>query len=283
MSKLLNRKCRLTIVKPNGFFGAGSNAVIVENLQVKFDIEKHLEDTPNSSKISVFNMSQETRTYLAKKPLRVTLDTAYEGQEYQRIFVGDVRFIETKRHSVDWETVLQLGDGSRAFSQARIAKSYAPGTDLQTIVRDTASSMGLTIPSSAEEARALFKRLTGPINIHGQSEKQLTKVLKPQGLSWSIQDGKLQILASNQVRRDQAVVISEDTGMVGSPERGAPKDEGEPAVTTVRTLLEPRLTPGGRIKIISDVVSGFFRLTRVTHSGDTEGGEWYSTVEGTPL
>jgi hypothetical protein len=68
---------------------------------------------------------------------------------------------------------------------------------------------------------------------------------------------------------------------VGSPEvRRETTDAGvDTATLTARSLLQPTITAGGRVKIQSADRSGVYRVAKLTHVGDTEGGEWYSVVE----
>jgi hypothetical protein len=110
----------------------------------------------------------------------------------------------------------------------------------------------------------------------------MTRILARHDLDWSIQDGKLQILAPDATRRsNEALIISQDAGMIGSPEYGAPSEKGKPPTLTVRTLLYPQITPGDKIQLITRTrtINGFFRVERVTHTGDTHGGDWQTSIE----
>jgi hypothetical protein len=80
-------------------------------------------------------------------------------------------------------------------------------------------------------------------------------------------------LLDSEVLPDQAVVISTDSGMIGSPEYGQPQQAGQPPTLHVKHRLR-NFTPGQQVAIQSrDIDNGVFRVDKVTMSGDTYGTE----------
>ena len=58
--------------------------------------------------------------------------------------------------------------------------------------------------------------------------------------------------------------------------------EGEKAKRTgieVTSLLNAGIRPGRRIQVLSKYLDAVYKVEKVTHAGDTHGGEWYSQVE----
>lgn len=278
MNRLLKREIALTIARPQSFFVQLPNAVVVRNLRVTFDIEKNLKQDPNTCEVKVYNLSEASRGELQVKPLHIRLDAGYDGKT-ERLFEGDLRFSQSKRQPTGWETTLQVGDGDRAHRYARINKSFASGVNVRDAIGEVAKSMGLKVPASIAEARELAAQFTSGLSLRGPSQAELAKLLRPHGFSHSIQDGRLQILRGSQAREVEAIVISQDTGLIGSPEFGTPDDKGGPPTLSLKTLLKPAVSPGGLIVVESQAISGTFRVERVTHSGDTHGPEWYTAVE----
>ena len=111
------------------------------------------------------------------------------------------------------------------------------------------------------------------------------------GTDWSIQDGKVQMVPRKGYLPGEAVVLTHETGLVGSPEQ---TQDG----ITVRCLLNPRLRVGGRIKLNNAQVKamqsplkqaagqqaprmdadGFYRILKVEFRGDTRGNDWYADL-----
>lgn len=284
MTRLFHREVELTIARPvqGTFFKNQPNAVVIKDLRVSFSVEKHLGKEPNPCRISVYNLSENTRAELQTKPLHIRLEAGYDG-ETQRIFHGDLIWTDTKVQNASLITSLEVADGARAFKHARVNRSFKAGIDTKTALRETAKSMGLSLPTNVEEARELASQFASGLSLQGPSSREMTRLLKPHGMNWSIQDGRLQILKGDQSREGQALIISPDTGLVGTPEFGAPPQSKEPPTLRFRMLLFPELTPGGKIIVQSKPVQGLFRLEKVLHLGDTRGKEWYSDCEARPL
>ena len=289
MGELFKRASQVTIARPatsgsasTDFFGVGANALVVTDLRVTFQIEKNLGSDPNSATITIYNLTADTRARIEEKPLHVRIDAGYEDQ-LERLFVGDIRWSSSRREPPDWVTELQIGDGDRAFRYARVSRSYKSGVNQKTILAELSGNMGLKLPTNISEAKDLNDQYSSGVVLTGPTRNQMTKVLAKSGYSWSVQDGKLQALKATDKRTDQAFIVSQDTGMIGTPEFGAPEKKGKSPRLTVRMLLHPGLTPGGTIQMEAEVVKGLFRIERVSHMGDTHGQDWFSEVEAKPL
>lgn len=285
MTRFFDRTVELTIARAQGgdnLSAAKPNGVVIRNLRVAFQIEKSLEPPPNPATITVSNLSPDTRTFLQQKPVRVDLQAGY-GDERALLFRGWVRSANPVRTTTGWDVIVQLGDGDRAYNYGRVSRSFAAGTDAKTALAEVAKTMGLKLPKSASEAKDLAKKFATGVTVAGPSRGQLSKLLAPSGRTWSIQDGELQILEDRGVRASTAIVVSQDQGMIGVPQIAAPTQAGEPPVTTVQTLLDPAVLPGGKISLRSDTVTGTFKVRKVVHTGDTHGEDWTTTIEGTPL
>ena len=275
-ARLYNRGSRILIEKPTGFFSQIGRLELTD-MRVAFKIEKQLEKEPNTSQIIVSNLSQNTRAELQKKPLHVRLEVGYDG-ERELLFTGDVRYTASKRENTEWNTEIHLGDGERAFRHARVNRSYNGGLKRSQAIKEIAREMNLPLAQNIDALIGDSEFVSG-VTLSGPANRELTRVLQPLKLNWSIQDGRLQILGKNQHSNRQAIVVSQDTGMIGSPEFGAPENKGEKPLLTVSMLLYPGLTPGGRIQVESRHVNGLFKIQKVTHSGDTHGEEWKSEIE----
>lgn len=283
--RLFKRAMTLTIAKPveGSFTDEQPNAILVKDLRVSFSIEKALAEDPNDCKATIYNLSASTRGELQAKPLRVRLEAGYDGALSQ-IFVGDLRRAFSKHEGTTWVTELELGDGERAFQSARMNRSWKAGVSAKTVLAEAARSMGLKMPTSGGDAKALAAQFAGGVSVSGRSADAMTKILTPRGMSWSQQDGELQILKKGEARTEEAIVVSQANGMISVPEFGTPKKAGEPATLTVKMLLYPGIKPGSLLRVESESFAarggaGLFRAKRIVHTGDTEGAEWFTEIE----
>jgi hypothetical protein len=100
------------------------------------------------------------------------------------------------------------------------------------------------------------------------------------GYSWSIQDGKFQLLGPEETLGDQAFLLTTATGLVGIPEAG------EDGLVKARSLLQPEILPGKLVELQAeslDAVNGAYRVEKATFIGDTWGNDWYVDIEGKPI
>lgn len=260
------------------FFEQLPNATVITDLRIQATITKSINADPNPGSVTITNLSARTRADLQTKPLIVRLDAGYDGN-LRHVFVGDLRDGRSKREDTEWTTTLQLADGDRAYRYARVNRSYGKFASAIQAVQECASSMGLVVDGAALTSDELQTQFASGHVLYGNAGDELTRVLAPFGYRWSIQDGRLQILKDDEFRPDEAVLISQDTGMIGSPERGAPDASGKPPILTVKMQLYPELTPGAQIQVQSKTIDGVFRIEKVTHELDTHGDDWSSTIE----
>lgn len=250
--------------------------------RITFKVEHTLEPEPNTAELTLFNLAENTRREFQKLPLRVHIEAGH-ADEPRLLFAGDVKPASASKHNgSDWETTLLLGDGYRTFAHARVDRSYSKGTPIRTILRDVAGSMSLVLPKEINTDPSLAAALKTGEAITGWAADELTRLLAPYGYSWSIQRGRLQILKDEQARVDTIRLIEEDNGMIGVPEIGTADKSGKPPKLTVKTLLYPELVPGGLIDLRAKEIRGHYKMTKVTHEGDSRTGPWYTTVEALP-
>lgn len=297
--RLFHRIAQLTVwrARPDSFFTSESNAIVISDLRVRFSCEKNVNAEPNKCEVIVSNLAPETRSAMEHKPLMVRLEAGYlqpDGtRQLSRMFSGDLRRASSRRDGTDWETTLQVADGDRAYRHARVGKTFKAGTTAADVAAAIATAMNITIAASALPRLRAVTFSKGK-TVHGPAHREMTKLVDAVPLMapgsagggtrsrWSIQDGQLQVLGDDEVRPGQAIVVSQATGMVGSPAYGSPTESKKPPTLTAKTLLFPSAVPGGSMEVVSASINGFFRIERVRHTGDTHGEDWYTDMEARP-
>lgn len=250
----------------------------VDGLRVVFKVEKSTAKEPNTLELQITNLAEQSRGAMQKKGLRVQVLAGYESQAAV-IFVGDLRTADHVHAGSEWTTKITAGDGEDAYQRSRISDSFAPGTPVADVVERLTRRLGVDPGEAPRIAREIGGTFEHGLAAQGKVSAVLDKVLKGRGFEWSVQDGRLQLLRERETAPGSAVLLSPETGLVGSPEAGTPAEKGGPAVLKARSLLQPTLRPGGRVELRSGAHRGQFRVEKVAHSGDTAGGDWYSDVE----
>jgi hypothetical protein len=279
--RLFRREVAVTIARPTDYFRSTA-LTVVRDLRVDFQIDRTIGKEPNKCDVTIYNLAADTAGELAQKPAGLRLDAGYDGG-LARLFEGDVRFARTARRDADNVTEAQVGDGDRAFKFARVGRAYRAGVSLRTLVEDAARAMGLAVPATLEGYAELQRQFAQGAALFGPAQAELSRVLAAAGLSWSIQDGALQVLRTADTRNEAPEEVSQATGMVGAPELGAPTTKGKPPVLSCRVLLRPTIKPGGRIRVDGRNVAGLYKVQRVLHKGSTHGDDWHSLIEAIPV
>lgn len=253
---------------------------------MSFRVAKSTKREPNTCELKIYNLSATTRAGLQGVGVPVILSAGYPGNA-AIIFQGQSRTIDHMREGVEWVTRVRCGDGERAYQWAHFAESFAPGTSVADVIRAAAKALGVNTGNLEEQLAAGGFRggavqFAHGYTAHGKAALELDGLMRSIGLSWSIQDGALQILRGTDPAPGRAVLLTPDTGLVGSPEHNAPDKKGKPPLIKFRSLLQPQIRCGGTVEIRSAAIRGQFRVESLDHSGDTASGEWYTSGEVQP-
>jgi hypothetical protein len=286
--RLVNRTCAITIhrtersITERRFFVTLPNVVTVRDQRISFGVKKSLSKTPNTCEVKIYNLAPLTRGEVEEDGVQVKVEAGYDGVT-KLLFQGDVRSAFSETDGAHWVTTMHLADGGKAFGNARGNRSYRGGTRVITILRDLAKSFGLELPRDVLAAPELRTQFAAGYVLDGPVRDHLTTLLDRFGYSWSIQNGRLQVLRDDAVVAGTVREISEATGMLGSPAMDKPKKKGGRTVS-VRNQLYPELAPGGAIVLKSLQINGQFKIKEVVHQGDThdDGDDsWTTSVEAT--
>jgi len=286
---LFNRRAILQVDTPQIPAGVGA-------FDISFEVNKNAGRglsgwKPSTAQIRVWNLSADTRAKLSAiwpkqiPPKKskiiprgrfVQLEAGY-GDHLSRIFRGDLRLGYHERQGADVVTYLEAGDGE-ALARAKIFKSWAPGTPVSTVLRDVADSLGIGLGNLTAEVVAPVLTNYGPVftqgtAVAGKAVKELNRITKSIGVTWSIQDGTLQFLGAGTSLRGTAIKMSEDSGMLDAP------NLDQNGFLKVKCLMIPDLFPGRRISLDSEQFHGFYVVDKAKYSGDTFGANWEIELE----
>lgn len=272
MPELFNRAASVALTRDGV-------TTIVRDLRVAFNIVQTLEPEPNEGTVEIYGLAEASRAGVQEDGVKVALDVGY-GENLARLFSGDVIFSFTRFEAPEVITEIQAQDGVRG-RRAKIAKTLRRGTPARRALEELLAAMGVTAPADVLARPELTKKYLAGMTLTGSAGDQVTKLMRRVGLEWTIVDGELLVLSPTETR-GEAVVISQDTGMIGSPSVGPPPEKGGKKVITVQTLIDPRIRPGGLVMIRSREVQGLHKVIRAEHDGDTRADPWYTTIEANP-
>jgi hypothetical protein len=273
MTAFFNRRWRVTI-------GDERNALDTTALRVVFAVKRSLSKDPNTAECKIYNLAESSRSQLNKPGQRVRIEAGYDGS-LADIFLGDIRNLDNVYDNVDWVTAIKAGDGERALTRPRLSKGFKGKQDLRALLAEVGGAMVKNLGNLPALLRGenLGSLETGFV-AHGRAVDSFAKLADAAGIDWSIQGGALQVRKRNQPAEPNAVLLSETTGLVGSPDHTPADEKNKTPRVRAKSALNPLLIPGRLVRIRSRTVTGDFICASVQHRGDSHGAEWTTEIEG---
>lgn len=283
------RQCKLLVVGNTG------SALDLSELRIKFSVKHSESQTPNTADIRVYNVDPKTTVAIRKEFTRVILQAGYPGN-VGVIFIGNIKQIIAGRESAtDTFIDLNCGDGDRAYNFAIVNTTLKAGSTPMDQIKTAASSMsgkGVGLGSTGTLPATSLPRGK---SMYGNSRDYLRNVAQSTKNSWSIQNEKITLVPVASYLPGEAVVLTSDTGMIGTPEQ---TNQG----VNVKCLLNPSIRPNGLIKIDNASIQrlkinlqnpkdpvnvappltadGTYYVLLTSHEGDTRGVSWYTSIVG---
>lgn len=287
---LFNRVVNIVVGQP------GRNGLEIKGLRVSFSVSKTGSKHPNQSEVRVWNLKGETQRAMERAGTRLVLYAGYEESAgLIKMYEGDVTYSWTRRDGPDLVTQFDLGEGVRELRDTQVSLSYTSASNSHEMMRALAAQMGLGLELGPEVP---MRTWANGISFHGPARAAMDRVTRPDGLSWSVQGGVVQVVRTGGPSQRRAIVLASDSGLIGSPERKreGPKEAirvtdeatGQPARVPsatqgydgweCRALLMPSLTPNDPIKLETPRVNGVFVIRELRHLGDTHEGDWVTDM-----
>ena len=247
-----------------------SDTLVINNLRISFDIDKTINEKPNPATIRVWNLNRSHLNQILSGAFdKVALSVGY--QTLTQIYSGDITKASVHRHDLDFILTLECADGFRAYTQARITSTLKSGSNDEQILTELSKTLPNVNLGTVEVTNK--RQLPRGKVMNGDTRELLNRLARNSGADWSIQDGELVFLPKNKVLKAEAILISQETGMVNAPEH---TDDG----LELQCLLNPQLAIGGlvEVKSILDYFNGQYKVVKLLHSGDAMEGDWLSKM-----
>ena len=279
------RKYRVLVVDKN------NNALDVSDLRCTFMIEKKALQAVNYADITIYNLTGPTEQAIIKEGQRVIVEAGYQDGAYGVIFDGDIfQPLWDRENVVDYKLTLHCISGDSFLKQNFIAFSKNAGYDYMEIIKDISVRARTPIPLGHITSNLDSNPSPRGKVIFGNAKDHLRNIARGNNAQMFADDGKLHITKITDVPQGQALVLSPQTGLVGTPQQ---IDYG----FSFRCLINPTITivnPSMMVKIdnsllrqkkaiIGQIVSMIDQdmvglVIGITTVGDTRGQEWYQDV-----
>lgn len=245
----------------------------LEDLRVDFSVIKTIGSKPNKASIDLYNPSPADGilSRARDRELRIRLLAGYDTPSL--IFEGNPTAggVSYERSGPDKILTLEAQDGLNAYQDTHVNITLGTATSFQEVVDKMADQIGLPrgtirIPND--------QQITQGTTLVGSVADIFDRVARSINADWSIQDGVLQMIPSDETSGRSGPEFSKERGNLIQVDR---RDDGIKA----RTLLHGDLRPGDRFKVKTDDIDGVYKAERIEYHGSRWSNDFYLEIEAT--
>jgi len=243
-------------------------------LHISFSLQKTDLQEQNTGRVAIWNLNPSQLATLDQKDCALSLKAGY-GNRLSLIFAGVVSFVTTTADGADRKTEIEVIDNLVEVRDTYVTVSYNGMVNWKTIFDDVASQMGVAISYSYN---AEFVDVANGFSFVGMARDILSKGCKCCGLSWSLQNGVLQVKKTGDVMSKEVYVLSAETGLLGIPARVVIEHDEATNKNKigwdVEFFLNGAINIDDYVKLESKSVTGYFRVYSLDIAGDNMSGDW---------
>ena len=269
---------------------AGQRGFEVSELHIRFQIQKADCETPNTSKITLWNLSPAQLSELDGQDCIVTLRAGYKGLRGEPgsialIFAGAVSYVQTSLDGSDRMTEIEAVDGRIELRDSFVSLSYNGKINSRKIIEDTAAAMGLTLTFAHDllNSPGLFADIPNGYSFIGAAKSALDKICGVSNLTWGVHNGILQVGKKGGAMSKEVFLLSPDTGLIHIPKKisygsDASFPEGRSGYEA-QYLLNGAIGVNDYVRLDSAAAQGYFRVYSIDMDGDNLEGGWICTAK----
>jgi hypothetical protein len=238
-------------------------------------------------------MNPDNRNNLRDKDVNIELYTGwFFSDEKELLFKGETNRVISSKIDTDIVTTLNCIDGKK-IKDSYTAFSFKDKINMKEIVKKLKDVLlekaEITIKDEKKLSELLNKNYENGFSFEGTAQELADSLVKKIGGKWNVINKELVVQEIYPSFSNNFVyVLNPQTGLIGMP---ADLSDGKEQTTTaankrptgwkLKSLLNPKLTPGSWVKLESEVmnISNFFLIDKAVHTGDTNGDEWFTELE----
>ena len=262
----------------------GEIGIIIKDLRISFNVEKTDTESANKAEIQIYNLTDDTSNKIGKAGNFVIIKAGYIDEGINNLFFGNVTYSLSKKTGTEKILQIQAVDGVNNIQDINITVTYNAGTTIQKIFNDMVLLYGLPLTNTN---LILPGQYVNGYVFTGKVKDALSQVLGRLNLSWTIQNNQLVVIESDKAIERTGLLISPNTGLIGSPEILIDTDteptEEPPVKYKIKCLLFPQLFPGVEFKLQSEKVNGTFKIETAKFTGDNYEGDFVCELEAVQI
>lgn len=245
--------------------------------KISVDIKLDTESTANTGTVTVHNLSKTHEQLIVERGVAIEVDAGY-GSQIGRIFTGSVQRVEREREGL--ERMTKIAVSSSEIEAEKLGgftmRTYQGAYSVRSIVSDIVQlDMQLPLGDLTPIPESLT---TNNWQWAESSREALKNLLKTHGIT-AYQDGDGVLQFNRAGMRSQVaatITLNRNNGLVETP---SVTDKGVRA----RSLLNPAMRIGDVLRLESELITGEYKITTLSHTGSNWDDNLYTELEASHL
>lgn len=270
-----------------------TNALEIDALQVTFDISKSVNNKKktNSASIEVYNLTDDQLKILDTDYPAAVFSAGYaDTGGPKRLFAGQVNNVTTRKSGTDRVTQIQMGSGYTELNHEVLSQVVPAGKNVEAAIEELRKAIGAD--RGVYNGTNLNNQMIYGYPLSGTPKEMLDELSEKYNLNWQLDGDVLYVNNNDRANTEnfnQAYVISEFTGMVDIPYRAtlnkgrSKKDKVKKPGVQFKILLNPAITAGDIIRLEDTLITGWYKVEDIRHTGSWRSNPWYTQISATTL
>lgn len=265
--------------------GKGSG-IEITGLHITFKVNKGSDNKRKTNKatIKIYNLSDEHQKYIEAPFVECVLSVGYQGAGLHRLFAGQVTVAGTEKQGTETITEIQIDSLYTQLNHKTVSKTAPAGVTVKGVIENLVKEME-GVSRVVFSGTNITKSFVDGYPLSGAPRQILNELGEAFELEWQMDDDVMYIQdagKSYMTNNFKAFKISESSGLIDRPyfdqiekQRGK-KDKLRAARNgmKLKILLNPAIVAGSIIYIEYADKTGYYKVDRLTHTGEYFGNEW---------
>lgn len=277
MTHYFDRLCRVII--------EGRKEIDISENKISFEVTKSINSRENIARIETWNLANETRELITVSDSLVRLFAGYaDNKGLIEIGQGDITNVRHNRNKTDTISQIYIEDGNKNLRLNPVSFTFKGEVSLKNILSKLTEKSGIVFRLVGVSSNA---SVASGYAAMGGLDLVLDNLALVFSFRWSMQGGIILLRGNEELSDTEVMLLSAETGLILNPEtvkqvseKLVDSDEPlPPSVYALQSLLQPHLQINDLVAVKSQDLNGNFRITKISHTGDTRGNDWYSNIE----
>jgi len=265
--------------------GAGGIGLRISDLQMSFNVERHVDLSSNSAQFIIYNAKEQTRKEILKNGNNIIFKAGYEDENtfFGTVFIGTVISSRSYKAGSDWITEIEggdIGNNQQKLTYQIVSLSYVSRTPLSLIILDVVSILNVPV-FGIENVTTILNNGFVYSGTIGGAIKKIKQILNTNDVNLYFDNGEMVIYRlGDQNSRFGIVRLTQKNGLVGTPQDITDEDkQDDKKRISFSSLLNAKIKPNTIININSNTINGTFIVEKANFIGDNFGGDFLCNGE----